>query len=377
MPITVDPEHLAACPFSESRDETFVLHVLSVTAQTATGQTRPGCRAVCEMERTTSTYTAGQEPGGTLRRFESAGADPREAATTYSDAYGGGSLRARAASGDFSYRYAYIGDERVTLRTSECSGILSGDVLHLQEYVVGWFRRGGGTLDLRRIIRRGSDTSDPLLLPAERRFSLEFEPHRQNLIHFAPDFLEKVATEQHAGPLQPISFDYSAPADPSVLDRWRSAVGEATQAIARVGAGPLVRLAAELDLARVLLRLFPWRAWDVPESIRTPAAWRTRVALDYLHHHAHDPIAPADAAEAAGIHTRTLQQATRRHFGMSPSTYLRNIRLDRVHRELLERDPGTATVAEIGRDWGFGNLGRFAASYSARFGERPKDTLRR
>jgi AraC-like DNA-binding protein len=329
------------------------------------------------MERVTSSYTTDQSTAGALRRFESAGADPRQASVVYSDAYGGGHLDVRETGAGFNYRYAYLGDERVTLRTSECSGILSGDVLHLEEYVVGWFRQGTGTLDLRRATRQASESGEPLLLPAERRFALEFGPHRQNLIHFAPDFLEGVATELHAGPRQPISFDATASPDPDLIGRWRSAVSEATQAIARAGAGPLVRLAAELDLARVLLRLFPWRAWDVPDTIRTPSAWRTRLALDFLHHHAHEPISPSDAAAAAGVHTRTLQQATRLHYGVSPSTYLRDIRLDRVHRELLEADPGATTVAAVGREWGFGNLGRFAAVYAARFGERPKETLRR
>ncbi|MBF4461130.1 MULTISPECIES: helix-turn-helix transcriptional regulator [unclassified Rathayibacter] len=311
---------------------------------------------------------------GAERRFEAAGTDPLEAAEVYSEAFGGGSFTVAGAR-DFSFRYAYRGSERVTLRTAECSGRLVGEVPHLREYVVGWFRAGRARIDLRPFTRWGGTA--PFVFPTERQFGLELEPHRQNLIHFAPDFLEDVATESHQGPRQPVSFDLEADPDPRAFENWRAAVSEATRALSTAGVAPLVRFSAELHLARVLLRLFPWRAWDVPDLLRRPSASRTRVALDYLQHHAHEPITPADAARAAGLHTRTLQQATRRHLGVSPSVYLREVRLDRAHRDLVAGDPCSTTVAAVAREWGFGNLGRFAHTYQQRFREKPSQTLRR
>jgi len=313
--------------------------------------------------------------GGAERRFESAGADPDQASAVYSQAYGGGTFRVAPLAQGFSYRYAYRGSDRVTLRTSDCAGGLVGEVPHLREYVVGWFRAGGGRLTLRPFTRTGA--SAPFLLPAERQFGLDFQPHRQSLVHFAPGFLEDVATESHAGPRQPVSFDHEADADPGMLARWRVAVTEASAALATAALAPLVRFTAELNLARALLQLFPWRAWDVPAVLRRPSAFRTRVALDFLQHHAHEPITPADAARAAGLHTRTLQQATQRHLGISPSVYLRDVRLDRAHHDLVAGDPCSTTVAAVAREWGFGNLGRFASAYQARFDELPSHTLRR
>ncbi|MWV48048.1 helix-turn-helix domain-containing protein [Rathayibacter sp. VKM Ac-2803] len=312
---------------------------------------------------------------GAERRFEASGENPDQASAVYADAYGGGTFRVAPASRDFSFRYAYRGSERVTLRTSDCAGGLIGEVPHLREYVVGWFRAGGGVLNLRPFTRTEA-SSAPFLFPAERQFGLDFRPHRQNLIHFAPGFLEDVATESHAGPRQPVSFDHEADPDPTVLARWRAAVSEASAALATAAIAPLVRFTAELNLARALLLLFSWRAWDVPAVLRRPSASRTRVALDFLQHHAHEPITPADAARAAGLHTRTLQQATQRHLGVSPSVYLRDIRLDRARNDLVAGDPCSTTVAAVAREWGFGNLGRFASSYQARFAEKPSQTLR-
>ncbi|PPF18458.1 MULTISPECIES: helix-turn-helix transcriptional regulator [unclassified Rathayibacter] len=326
-----------------------------------------------------STFTLGSPFAGDERadrRYEASGDDPSAASAVYSEAYGGGEFRVAPLQRGFSYRYAVRGSDRVTLRTSDCSGALTGQVPHLKEYVVGWFRAGGGRLNLPPFTRTGA-LSAPFLFPAERQFGLEFEPHRQNLIHFAPGFLEDVATETHAGPRQPVSFDHGADADPGVLARWRAAVTEASAALATAAITPLVRFTAELDLARVLLLLFPWRAWDVPAVLRRPSASRTRVALDFLQHHAHEPITPADAARAAGLHTRTLQQATKRHLGVSPSVYLRDVRLDRAHSDLVAGDPCSTTVAAVAREWGFGNLGRFASAYQVRFDEKPSHTLRR
>lgn len=326
-----------------------------------------------------SAFVVGSPFGGDQRadrRSEASGDDPAAASAVYSQAYGGGEFRVAPAQHNFSYRYAVRGSERVTLRTSDCSGSLIGRVPNLREYVVGWFRAGGGRLDLPPFSRSGA-LSMPFLLPAERHFALEFEPHRLNLIHFAPEFLEDVATEMHAGPRQPVSFDYRADADPCVLARWQAAVSTATAALSTATITPLVRFTAELDLARALLLLFPWRAWEVPAALRRPSGSRTRAALDFLQHHAHEPITPADAARAAGLHTRTLQQATKRHLGVSPSVYLRDIRLDRAHSDLAAGDPCSTTVAAVAREWGFGNLGRFASAYRVRFDEKPSQTLRR
>jgi transcriptional regulator GlxA family with amidase domain len=55
--------------------------------------------------------------------------------------------------------------------------------------------------------------------------------------------------------------------------------------------------------------------------------------------------------------------------------YLRNVRLDRVRHELLERAPGIG-VTEVAHRWGFMQLGRFANAYQQRFGELPSETLR-
>lgn len=83
-----------------------------------------------------------------------------------------------------------------------------------------------------------------------------------------------------------------------------------------------------------------------------------------------------DLAELVGVSQRSLQQGFQRYVGMSPMTYLREVRLGCARDELRHADPTEVTVAEIARRFGFLHLGRFAAHYRQRYGESPSQTLR-
>jgi AraC-like DNA-binding protein len=80
---------------------------------------------------------------------------------------------------------------------------------------------------------------------------------------------------------------------------------------------------------------------------------------------------------AMGVPERTLRVCCAEFLGVSPSRYLRLRRLNQVRAELRRADPMTASVAKIAQRYQFSELGRFAASYRALFGEAPSDTLRR
>lgn len=336
----------------------------------------PGTTSTTAAASSTRTPSIPRTPVSYVRRFTAGGVDIDEARSTYEQAYNGTRFTARPGTDPFSFRYAYVGDERMTFRTSTTTGTLSGEVAHLSDYVVAWFRTGTG--EIRRLERtRSGIDADPFLLPSQHRFEFSFGPHRQNLIHFDARFLEDVATEFHPGEPLPVFFDHDAHPARDALERWRAALSSATSVLLDVSAAPLLRLNAQLPLARALLSLYPWFSSSMAAALRSPSLARARIAIEFLHHHAHEPITPADAARSAGLHTRSLQQAFQRHLGVSPTAYLRDIRLDRARVALTAGSMETDTVAAVAHEWGFGHLGRFSASYRTRFGERPCDTLRR
>ncbi|MCQ4208473.1 AraC family transcriptional regulator [Streptomyces longispororuber] len=99
-------------------------------------------------------------------------------------------------------------------------------------------------------------------------------------------------------------------------------------------------------------------------------------AMNAMRERPEHPFTTADLAAEARVGVRWLQEAFGRYVGMPPMAYLRSVRLERVHAELLVADPRTTTVSEVAYRWGFGHLGRFAEQYRARYGRVPSQTLR-
>ena len=82
-------------------------------------------------------------------------------------------------------------------------------------------------------------------------------------------------------------------------------------------------------------------------------------------------------AHFAGVSIRSLQDGFKKYVGMSPTDYLRNVRLNRVREELLAERSFDSSIADIAFRWGFTHLGRFAKLYHERFGELPSETIRK
>lgn len=99
-------------------------------------------------------------------------------------------------------------------------------------------------------------------------------------------------------------------------------------------------------------------------------------AMDAIRERPEHPFTTTELATEARVGVRRLQEAFARYVGLSPMAYLRRVRLERAHLELVAADPGTTTVSDVAHRWGFGHLGRFAEQYRARYGAAPSRTLR-
>lgn len=114
---------------------------------------------------------------------------------------------------------------------------------------------------------------------------------------------------------------------------------------------------------------------ELGASAPAPAPRHVKRAMDYMHEHIAEPISLDNVAAAVNVSVRTLQQGFRQFRNTTPMSYLHDIRMLAVHRDLLEAQ-GRLTVADIALRWGFSHLGRFAAEYRRRFGELPSYTLK-
>lgn len=197
---------------------------------------------------------------------------------------------------------------------------------------------------------------------------------------------------------QTVALDPSLFADPAMGNRppestdWRPVSAGAAQmflstldyvrsvvfAHPEIASAPLALAGAGRLLAAITTETFGRAAGDrapLREHEAHPAALRRAVA--FIEANPHTDIGIAEIAAAARVTPRAVQLAFARHLSTSPLTYLRRVRLDRVHQDLLAADPTCGdTVAAVAARWGFAHLGRFAAAYRAAYGHPPNQTLR-
>ena len=131
----------------------------------------------------------------------------------------------------------------------------------------------------------------------------------------------------------------------------------------------------EQQLIHALLECLPAGSADE----ESPTARRHRAILarfeDLLQA---EPLAQiSEFCAALGISERMLRECCNKHLGMGPSRYRDLRRMQQVHRALRSMDPPAASVLAVASRYGIRALGRFAASYRARYGEFPSTTLRR
>ncbi|MEU6682805.1 AraC family transcriptional regulator [Streptomyces sp. NPDC046832] len=191
-----------------------------------------------------------------------------------------------------------------------------------------------------------------------------------------PDLLRDVAG---LPPDHPLHLHRLTPDGKKANALWTAASHHAYCALT---AEPLYILEAD-TLARTLAAA---ALTAFPNTLTTPAPHTTgpgavqpaalRRAVAFMDDHAHRPITLAQIAAAAGTTPRAVQYAMRRHYGMTPLTYLRRVRLARAHDELLAAEPHQGVlVQDVAARWGFTKPGNFSTAYRQVYGQTPSTTL--
>jgi AraC-like DNA-binding protein len=98
---------------------------------------------------------------------------------------------------------------------------------------------------------------------------------------------------------------------------------------------------------------------------------------EVLSEHISKPLDMPELCALLAVSNRTLRLCCAEFLGMSPTQYVPLRRLEAVRRALRDVKPDMVNVAEIARRFGFAELGHFAETYRARFGEAPSTTLQR
>ena len=109
------------------------------------------------------------------------------------------------------------------------------------------------------------------------------------------------------------------------------------------------------------------------DGARGDVAKRARAFIDG---HFREPVRMEDLCRATGDGARSLQFCFRQCFDVTVTSYLKALRLDAAHRDLIAAHPSRDTVTAIAERIGLMRLGRFSSEFRERFGQLPRETLR-
>ena len=87
-------------------------------------------------------------------------------------------------------------------------------------------------------------------------------------------------------------------------------------------------------------------------------------------------INTSSLAKKHNISERSLQNAFKSLYDITPTQFIRLLKLNHVHHELIEKNSETTSVIRIAQKWGFKHMGKFSQHYKALFGQNPSITLK-
>lgn len=139
-------------------------------------------------------------------------------------------------------------------------------------------------------------------------------------------------------------------------------------------------VAAQVEslLLGLLINSLPYehrRTGGVPVARATPAY--VRRAQTYMQLNVRNVVTIEDVASAARTSVSSIYAGFRNHLKLSPMAYLKSVRLECAHRDLLAAECDGTTVSAVASKYGFNHFGNFAADYKRQIGESPSETLRR
>ncbi len=233
-----------------------------------------------------------------------------------------------------------------------------------------------------RIFGQPTDVLAPgdvaLVSPPHLPYSGRVRAARYDLMMFDPELLGRVASPASGCPGEPIRLLGHRPVSAQGARQLDAAFDFVKEAMrGNQAASPLVMSAAAMLLASVVVSALPTNAAvesDATFGTAKPALLHKAIA--YIEANAAEGITLTDIASAVHITPRTLQYMFRRHLDASPMEYLRRVRLDHAHRDLIKADPTTTSVNAIALRWGFTHTGRFSSLYRQTYGCTPSATLR-
>lgn len=317
-----------------------------------------------------------------VQRHKFKTADPERAHAFLRQNYGYYTVRISGSPNRFAFAHTVTSAPGFSVARVRHSMAVKADADPLGKLVIAQVFSGRLEYDVGQETIRFSRVQ-PLLVPPSWSFQAAWDNFDLAAVTLDPAVVADYAAG--AGGIHPAGLEFIGmqPVSPLMARHWQSVVRHVARDVlpnSEAMASPLVRGQTQRLLAASVLATFPNTALDAltdaPAGAVEPTAVRRAVA--FIDAHAGEDIGITEIAEATRIGSRGLQRAFRQYRDTTPMTYLRRVRLDHAHRELLAADPSRGeTVSAIAARWGFAHAGRFSGAYHAAYGCSPSQTLYR
>ncbi|HEY8300572.1 MAG TPA: helix-turn-helix transcriptional regulator [Jatrophihabitans sp.] len=192
-------------------------------------------------------------------------------------------------------------------------------------------------------------------------------------------FLREVACADHGDQTCLSEHGFGEPLTPHAARGWQQAVRYVSRGVLAdptAAASPLLVDSARRLLAATMITLLDARPELQSADTRDATSATVQRAVAFIEANPDLAIGVADIARAAFVTPRAVQLAFRRHLDVTPTAYLRRVRLEHARDELIDADPAYDTVTTIAARWGF-TSSRFASLYRETYHEQPSETLHR
>ena len=174
--------------------------------------------------------------------------------------------------------------------------------------------------------------------------------------------------------------NFARPERTTIIEGNRAKLHKLRTAILHLIAHPDLEVSDE-DLSNLLAAAIVYMGQSAdyrgpsPLTINSDRTRVAKLAQDYIEERYDDTVRIEDLCHVTGVGVRTLQRCFREYFDVTITEYLKSVRLNAAHRNLVALLPIESTVAEIALRHGFTHLGRFSVEFRDHFGESPSATL--
>ncbi|MEW2912158.1 AraC family transcriptional regulator [Leisingera sp. JC11] len=264
-------------------------------------------------------------------------------------------------------RYNHVNGQALSLNYLSYGSAVHIDPGELQDFYLVQVPLNGRALVANGATPVASDRSIATVLNPTRDTRMTWHADcRMLLLQIRRSALHALA-EQAAGLSlsEAVVFDTALPVSGGALHGWARQFAACVSATEnRTGFGCWSALQQQVIEEQLILGLLTHQQSNIRHLLTTRSSGsssQVRRAQDFIHANVGESLSVSAIAAAADCSIRSLQAGFRKHFGLTPMEYLRDLRLDLARYLMLSRNAETP-VSSIAYDCGFSHLAGFPSS---------------